>query len=926
MKDYLRYMLYSTICIVTVIVALIFFEWFTSKPYTMESFATQAPYMILVGVTAGGEVYYADVDVPIQPKWIRAATLTGIGDIAGSYGMLYTTTTAGSVPKYGAYDSTKWANMPSGTANNITVDDRGTVAGINGTRITVSPRNTTGFTETSSSAISLSISQGEAYCVGTDNKLYYSANPASSSWTLIDAGTTWKQVSLDSGVVCAIKTDGTLWCADSNIGAPTTGTTTTVGTGSSAVSLRSAANFTQQGGSSRLFDSICVKGGRLIGIGKDGKIYYSDSYKNPTWKDLSALSKVYILSTGIASTDPVPVFTKVIMMYPSATARKKRFIGTASACNANEQRIGIFCYQACPSGKPASGTQCPYLAKTIPAIATCPLDTSPGAGSGAQTQYANGSCYQKCPDEYQPSADGISCIGIPIQKSRKSLNTGVTPSQQLCPQDGSVAARYIRVRPSPLLKNNKLCIKSFSIGLGVNEGSGGSTRYTVTATDGSGKEAPIISGSPDKYLCGNTFDKDVDGGQNNRASKLYWQVDLGSIRNIKTITFTGCNYINEGGNDTGVSAQPGADQITGMIIDLYKTNPTSATPVATRTLGSSKTQTITFNYVQQNAEMPNRCYDSCPPINGVPSARLNDYTCMAASGGVTKRAISSPILLGPASCTQAIAGDGTPRVYSATTTGGASVNIERFVPDPNNNQYILSCDGLPGSVLKPLSTSVSWPAITTTSLSENFAPDNTVYVYYQSTVTQRKAYLRFRTRMKNWLLDKQWKYLPRTDSTPTTKNVTWENASGTAYTSSETPYLCVIEPTANTTYTIGGAANVEYKYNSVYNSYIIDTAKTYSDIVNVNTLNSYLSDVCSPYEYRTNTSKRQKRYCPIPATSTEKYEDIWMYTQIGNLGGAPDCPSMTDVNDLPTPSPISSHCNVGTLSDGEVFESGGDMS
>jgi hypothetical protein len=888
MKDYLRYMLYSTICIVTVIVALIFFEWFTSKPYTMESFATQAPYMILVGVTAGGEVYYADVDVPIQPKWIRAATLTGIGDIAGSYGMLYTITTAywgaGTIPKYGAYDSTTWANMPSGTANKITVDDRGTVAGINGTRITVSPRNTTGFTETSSSAISLSISQGEAYCVGTDAKLYYSANPASSSWTLIDAGTTWKQVSLDSGVVCAIKTDGTLWCADSNIGAPTTGTTTTVGTGSSAVSLRSAANFTQQGGSSRLFDSICVKGGRLIGIGKDGKIYYSDSYKNPTWKDLSALSKVYILSKGIASTDPVPVFTKVIMMYPSATARKKRFIGTASACNANEQRIGIFCYQACPSGKAASGTQCPYLAKTIPAIATCPLDTSPGAGSGAQTQYANGSCYQKCPDEYQPSADGISCIGIPIQKSRKSLNTGVTPSQQLCPQDGSVAARYIRVRPSPLLKNNKLCIKSFSIGLGVNEGSGGSTRYTVTATDGSGKEAPIISGSPDKYLCGNTFDKDVDGGQNNRASKLYWQVDLGSIRNIKTITFTGCNYINEGGNDTGVSAQPGADQITGMIIDLYTTNPTSATPVATRTLGSSKTQTITFNYVQQNAEMPNRCYDSCPPINGVPSARLNDYTCMAASGGVTKRAISSPILLGPASCTQAIAGDGTPRVYSATTTGEAPVNIERFVPDPNNNQYILSCDGLPGSVLKPLSTSVSWPAITTTSLTRDFLPDNTTYA---STISDGKEIqtteTNFRSRLTSWLLTNTWKTVNRTDSTPTTKNVTWENTSGTPYTSSETPYLCVIEPTTTTTYTVGSATNaVEYIYNNVYNSYIVNTAKTYSTILSLQTVESYLKNVCRSASTLTSYGaagvvEAVHKYCPISGGSGFS-EPIWIIT------------------------------------------------
>ncbi len=882
MKDYLRYMLYSTICIVTVVVALIFFEWFTSKPYTMESFATQAPYMILVGVTAGGEVYYADVDVPIQPKWARAATLTGIGDIAGSYGMLYSTTTTGSVPKFGAYDSTTWTNMPSGTANKITVDDRGTVAGISGTRITVSPRNTTGFTQTGSSANSISISQGEGYCVGPDAKLYYSANPASSSWTLIDGGTTWKEVSLDSGVVCAIKIDGTLWCADSNIGAPTTGIVTTVGTGSSAVSLRSAANFTQQGGSSRLFDSICVKGGRLIGVGKDSKIYYSDSYKNPTWKDLSALSKLYILSTGLASTDPVPVFTKVIMMYPSATARKKRFIGTASACNANEQRIGVFCYQACPSGKAASGTQCPYLAKTIPAIATCPLDTSAGAGSGAQTQYANGSCYQKCPDGYQPSANGISCIGIPIQKSRKSLNTGITPSQQIC-GDGSLPVRYIRVRPSPLLKNNKLCIKSFSVELSANEGSGNPIRYTVTATDGSGKEAPITAGSPDKYLCGNTFDKDADGGKNNRASKLYWEVDIGSIRKIKKITITGCNYINENGEDTGVSEKAGADQITGMIIDLYTTNPTSGTPIATRTLGPSKTQTMTFNYVTQYPEMKNRCYDICPSINGVPSARLNDYTCMAASGGVTKRAISSPILLGPASCTQAIAGDGTPRVYSATTNSGAAVNIQRFVPDPTNNQYILSCDGLPGSVLKPLSTSVSWPAITKTTLTQNFLPDTTQYK--TKSLYNEYARTNFRTRMGNWI-DRQWQLVSRTNDTPTTKNVTWENASGIAYTNTEIPYLCVIEPTATTTYPVGNVAAAEYIYNSVYNSYIINTSKVYANMITLPMVQSYLSDVCQPYVHYENLviSMKIDSYwlCPTSTSNgaTGYADPIWSQSGI----------------------------------------------
>lgn len=872
-------------------VALIFFVWFTSKPYTMENFATKAPYMVLVGLTADGKVYYADVDVPIQPKWIEAATLTGIGDIAGSYGMLYTTTTAGSVPKYGAYDSTTWVNMTGETLKMLTVDDKGAVGGTNGiNRFTRSSVNTAALTATGSSLSSVSISQGEGYGVGPDAKLYYCENPLSSppSWRLIDDGLMWKQVSLDSGVVCAIKTDGTLWCADSNIGAPTAGTTTTVGSGSGAVSLRSAANFTQQGGSSRLFKNICVKGGRLIGVGTDDNVYYSDTYKTPVWKNMSEISKLINASTG-ALAGSVPTFSKVIMFYPSTTARKKRFLGTATACNANEQRIGQFCYQPCPSGKPASGTQCPYLAKTVPAIATCPLDTSLNAGSGTQTQYVNGACYKKCPTGYQPSSDGLSCVGIPIPKPTKGLNTGVRQAQQLCPSDGSITARYIRVRPSPLIANNKLCIKSFSVGLGVNEGSGGSTQYTVTATDGTDKDAPIAPGassSTRKYLCGTTFDKDADGGKQNRSAKLYWELDLGSLKSIKTISFTGCKYINENNEETTASPSPGADQIRGMIIELYKTNTKDTVPIATRTLGSSITQTITFNYVSKNPKMSNRCYDACPPINGVPSMRTNDYTCVAAAGGITQRAVTSPIYLGPPSCTRAIAGDGTDRIYSATSqTGGIQRDITNFVPDPSDNQFILSCDGLPGSKLKPLSTKVFMPNLSADQIA-SFITDKNRTTLVNAIINNDGSFgnqdVNFQARISSWLTSNKWTQAGRT----TIKNIQYLKSSSEPYTNAETPYICVMEPADNTSsnFAIGGDPSVRFKYDRVYNAYVIDTTYSSNSILTNNDITDYVSTVCvqSVFGPCSGGASSYVYYCPTKSNSSGYIE-----MNIDNIGPYP---------------------------------------
>ena len=809
--------------------------------------------------------------------------------------------------------------MPSGssaTVKQVTADDKGAVGGTNGTNgISVSSGNTAALTATGANSKSMSISQGEAYSVGGDDKLYYSANPASSTWTLIDAGTTWKQVSLDSGVVCAIKTDGTLWCADSNIGAPIAGTTTTVGAGSGAVSLRSAANFTQQGGSSRLFKNICVKGGRLIGVGTDDNVYYSDTYIKPVWKNMSEISKLINASTG-ALAGSVPPFSKVIMFYPSTTARKKRFLGTAAACNANEQRIGQFCYQPCPSGKPASGTQCPYLAKTVPAIATCPRDTSSNAGSSAQTQYVNGACYKKCPDTYQPSSDGLSCVGIPVPKPTKGLNTGVTQAQQLCPSDGSITARYIRVRPSPLIANNKLCIKSFSVGLGANEGSGGSTPYRVTATDGSDKDAPIAPGassSTRKYLCGTTFDKDADGGKQNRSAKLYWELDLGSLKSIKTISFTGCKYINENNEETTASPSPGADQIRGMIIELYKANTKEAMPIATRTLGSSITQTITFNYVSKNPKMSNRCYDACPPINGVPSMRTNDYTCVAAAGGITQRAVTSPIYLGPPSCTRAIAGDGTDRIYSTTSpTGGGQINITRFVPDPNNNQFILSCDNLPGSTMKPLSTKVFMPSLSADQIAR-FITDRNSTTLVNAIVNNDGSFgnqdVNFQPRISSWLTYKKWPQAGRTAD----KDIQFLNSNGEPYTNAETPYICVMEPADNTSsnFAIGSDPSVRFKYDRVYNAYVIDTTYSSNRILTNNDITDYVSTVCvqSVYGPCSGGASSYTYYCPTKSNSSGYFE-----LNIGNIGPYPAMGwnGPAGWNDLRMSQPqFSSYCNPG---------------
>ena len=92
----LQYMLYGTVCIVLIITILIYSWWLLQKPYTKEDFIVPAPYLVMAAISTDNKVYYADVDVPISPKWIQT-NLAQIGDIAGSYGKLYTVGTTGGV-------------------------------------------------------------------------------------------------------------------------------------------------------------------------------------------------------------------------------------------------------------------------------------------------------------------------------------------------------------------------------------------------------------------------------------------------------------------------------------------------------------------------------------------------------------------------------------------------------------------------------------------------------------------------------------------------------------------------------------------------------------------------------------------------------------------------------------------------------------
>ena len=78
MKGSMPYILYYIMCMAVLIIAITFFWWFTAIPYTMEPFITPNAYIIMVGLTNTGQVYYADIDVPMSPKWILSTAFTGV--------------------------------------------------------------------------------------------------------------------------------------------------------------------------------------------------------------------------------------------------------------------------------------------------------------------------------------------------------------------------------------------------------------------------------------------------------------------------------------------------------------------------------------------------------------------------------------------------------------------------------------------------------------------------------------------------------------------------------------------------------------------------------------------------------------------------------------------------------------------------------
>ena len=672
MKKSLQHMLYATICVVSVIIGLLVLWWVTSKPYTEENFISLMPHIVMIGLTSSGDVYYADIDVPMQPKWIKSS-LSNIGDIAGSYGQLYTVTRGGSVPKYGAYDSSTQTSM-SGTvtATQIAVDDMNAVAGVNGTVYRYSPTLTGGLAVTPGGMNSIAISGGFGYWVGSDGKLQYASSPSRNNYIETATGADWKQVTYDAGTVCAIKNNGELWCADTNV-----------------ESL--SANFTKQG--TRLFNSINLKEGRIVGVGTDGKVYYSNSYAIPKWSEVA--TQPY---TTAGTTTGTPVaFSKVILIYPGLNSRRKRFKGSAAKCNSNEELIDGYCYQACPSGRAAVGKTCPFKVKYIPAISSCP----------AGNDFINDSCYKPCGSGYV--ANGIVCDGTTTTKGSSAINTaGVSPERYSCPANGVLSGRYVRVRPTTLISNNKLCISALNVN-GVDGSNLIPVGAKAFATDGTCIETPIGGGTcppaVSSYISGATYDREVDGGKIKRSANLYWEVDLGSIKQIKSIGFVGCNYIAN--NSSPTTTTPGSDQITGMKIEvLFNSNKPGTYPVATRTLGPEKSQTITFDYSTTDPKMPNRCYDVCPKINGIVSTDNGDQSCFAAAGGITHRSVSVPVELYNPVCGPVTTPTGDIATIAAVTTTGAQVSLRNWKVDPSNDEYVLSCDILPGSVLKPVNTSV----------------------------------------------------------------------------------------------------------------------------------------------------------------------------------------------------------------------------
>lgn len=807
----LQYMLYSTVCIVSLIIVFICFWWFTAKPYTKEDFIVAAPYVVMAGLTSNGAVYYADIDVPMSPKWINTGR-SAVGDIAGSYGQLFTIGTGGGV-QYGPYDSTG-QNMSGSNIRTMSIDDNGSILMTNSTGVLTYVASATANTTTIIQNVrtnKVSANGSAMFVIDSTAKLWYYPSSSTTSTGVpvnVPGVTQWLQVSYD-GAVCALQTDGTLWCADTNIGSAT-------------------ANWKQQG--TKKFSQISLKGGRLVGVGfgADTATYYSNTYSNPSWTAVPI--QQYNASTG-ATVSGTVTFTKVIMMYPALDARRKRFVVSGTPCGEDEQQIGNFCYAACASGRAAVGTKCPYRRKQSPPMPSC-----------TSGEYINGSCYQACADN-STTPQGELCVGNIAVKNVTSKLPSTAPSYSC--GDGTIGARYVRIRPTtiPSVQNNKLCISKLVVkdkdgnalslpsatpgvtstigtitGSWIYSGAGsipitavktvnvpgagssttplkiylaqygssvamiandtvGTAKYysgtvsawtdaywtngtsagtrasqqyllnlntkpvTTYATDGTCVDTPIggksCPGTWSTYVSSTKYDTEADGGRLSRQSKTYWEIDLGAVQQIRTIEFTGCNYVPATGAtqsaiDPNGLSQPNADQITGMRIELLQSaNQPTTEAIADRTLGPQIRQVLTFNYLSKEPGIDDTCYDACPNINGVQSIDGGQQTCVAASGGVTSRSITTPLKLPPPVCGLPKNADGTPYTMPAEKLDQSKWTIGNWVINPKTPTQVLSCDVLPGSTLVPLEnrfnipmTSNSSPATISYTLQD---PTNTNY-------------------------------------------------------------------------------------------------------------------------------------------------------------------------------------------------------
>jgi hypothetical protein len=678
MYKYLRYILYYAICIVCLIVALLLL-WKFMQPIR-EPFASLTPaYLMLAATDATGAIYFSEVDVPLNPRWQLAAYkgISTAGGIVGSYGTLYMTKASSAPVMATMVAAAASPTSSTGTLTQISIDDDETVGGIDSTGYVY--YGSFKDSATGSNKMSwVSFSGGKAYGVGTDRNLYFCAisnsvanTVAKLTWTKITGGANfgelWAKVSLSGNVVAALQTNGALYYALNSIEDSTTAWNAVAG---------------------KTFKTISMQGYRFIGVATDDNVYYTDDLTRASFRQIK--TAVYACTnpgkTAFTTTGASPTFTQVEMFLPDPASRKKRYaeiIGTDLSCNSSETLIGSYCYQPCPNGQAASGIRCPYLARQINANVSC--SGSVGA------DLINGACYGPCADANTVinTADTVSCVGNVIRKTTKNRNIQSTPSSN-CPSGGVVLGRYLRIRPS-MAMNNKICLTSVVV---KNSDGVVLAATAATSTDGTCPGGPIGKGGSGctTFQSGATYDTDADGGVANRSYKTYWDLDLGNIVGIKTVTVTGC---------TGMP-------ILGLRLEVLRAANYSYTPaITTKKLGSGtgapRSQTVTFRFAPDATEQ--NCVEPCPGTGSADrwgdetTTDTGEGTCLLSTTTVSQRSITVPRVVAP----QMIL---PPSDMNSIQMSGQSV-ARNWVVDPTDSRYYLSCDGFTGSVLKPVTTTVT---------------------------------------------------------------------------------------------------------------------------------------------------------------------------------------------------------------------------